>query len=96
MPLYIVAQFHAKPGCEQAFSDCLQAVVRPTSAEPGCIEIHLAQALRDPAIFFIQSTWTNEAEFDKHAELPHTKLFLSSVPEWIEHEVRPIRCTRII
>ena len=93
--MYIVAQFHAKPGCEQALTDCLLAVVQPTSEEPGCIEIHLSRALRDPATFFIQSAWTDEGEFEKHAGLPHMQAFLSRVPEWIDHEVRAVRCARL-
>jgi len=95
MPVYIVAQFHAKPGCEHALSECLVAVVKLTCAEPGCIEIHVSRALRDPATFFIQSTWTDEAEFEKHIDLPHTQAFLSRVSEWIDHEVRAIRCARL-
>src|SRR5258708_3265887 len=95
MPMYIVVQFHAKPGCEQSLCDALLAVVEPTRAEPGCLEIHLCRALRDPATFFIQSAWTDEGEFEEHAELPHMKAFLSRVPEWIDHEVRAVRCERV-
>ena len=96
MAMYIVAQFHAKPGCEDALSECLIAIVEPTRAERGCIEIHLARALRDPATFFIESAWTDEGEFEKHAELPHTQAFLACVSEWIDHEVRAIRCARML
>jgi quinol monooxygenase YgiN len=96
MALYIVAQFHAKPECEQQLSEALLAVVEPTRAEPGCIEIHVCRALRDPATFFIQSAWTDEGEFEKHAELPHTKSFLSRVPQLIDHEFRAVRCARLV
>jgi len=95
MALYIVVQFHAKPGCEAQLSDALKAVVEPTRAEPGCIEIHLCGALRDPATFFIQSAWTGEGEFEKHAELPHTVAFLSRLPPLIDHELRVFRCARL-
>jgi quinol monooxygenase YgiN len=53
----------------------LLAIVEPARAEPGCIEIHLCRALRDPATFFIQSAWAGEGEFEKHAELPHMTAF---------------------
>jgi len=76
-------------------SECLLAVVEPTRAEPGCLEIHLSRALRDQATFFIQSAWADEGEFEKHAGLPHTKTFLTRVPQWIDHEVRAVRCARL-
>lgn len=95
MPIYIVAQFHAKPRCQQQLSDTLLAALEPTRAERGCIEIHLCRALRDPATFFITSVWTDEEAFEKHAELPHTTAFLSRVVQWIDHEVRAVRCARL-
>ena len=95
MFFYIVAQFHAKADCEEPLRQTLLAVVEPTRAEPGCLEIHLYGALRDPATFFIHSAWTNEQEFEKHGTLPHTTAFLSQVTEWIDHEVRAVRCDRL-
>lgn len=94
--MYIVAQFHAKPDCEDLLSQALRAVVEPTRAEPGCMEIHVYRALRDPATFFIHSAWTNEEEFEIHATLPHTTAFLSRLPELIDHEARPVRCARLV
>ena len=95
MPLYIVAQMHAKPGCAQRLRASLLEVVEPTRAEAGCMEIHICSALRDPDTFFIQSAWTDEGEFDKHATLPHTQAFLARLPELIDHELRAVRCVRL-
>ena len=95
MRIYIVAEFHAKAGCEERLSEALRAVVEPTRAEPGCIEIQVCRALRDPATFFIQSAWTDEGEFEKHAVLPHTTVFLSRLPQLIDHELRAVRCARV-
>jgi quinol monooxygenase YgiN len=93
--VYIVAQFHAKPDCEKQLMQALLAIVEPTRAEPGCIEIHLYRALHDTATFFIQSAWPNEDAFERHATLPHMTAFLSQVPQWIDHEVRAVRCARL-
>ena len=79
--MYIVAQFHATPTCEQPLSDALLALVEPTRAEPGCLEIHLCRAIRDAATFFIQSEWADEEAFEKHAALPHMTAFLAEVPD---------------
>jgi len=93
--MYIVAQFHAKPNCENLLRQALLAMMEPTRAEPGCIEIHVYHALRDPSTFFIHSAWTNEEAFEIHATLPHTTAFLARLPESIDHEVRPVRCARL-
>jgi quinol monooxygenase YgiN len=70
MPMYVVVQFHARAGCERPLSEASLAIVEPTRAEPGCIEVHVCRALRDPATFFIQSAWADEEEFEEHAALP--------------------------
>ena len=92
MGISVIVRFHAKPGAEQALRDVLLAVVEPTRAEPGCVQIQLYRAIRDSSVFFIHSTWTQEAAFDAHAELPHTQLFLSQLPELIDH---PLEATRV-
>ena len=79
-----------------SLSEALLANVEPTRAEPGCIDIHVFRALRDPATFFIHSAWKDEAEFDQHATLPHTTAMLARVDELIDHERQPVfRCTRL-
>ena len=95
MPMYIVAQFHARQGSNEQLRGSLLEILEPTRAEPGCIEIHLYRALEDPATFFIHSSWREKEDFEKHAGLPHMKAFLSQVPEWIDHEVRAVRCARL-
>ena len=90
-----MAQFHAKAGCEERLREALCTVVEATRAEPGCMEIHVCRALRGPATFFIQSAWADEAEFEKHATLPHTAAFLSRLPQLIDHELRAVRCARV-
>jgi quinol monooxygenase YgiN len=95
MSMYIVAQFHAKAGCENQLNQTLLGIVGPTRAEPGCLEIHLYRALRDPATFFIHSAWVDDEAFEQHATLPHMTAFLSEVPQWMDHEVRALRCSRM-
>ena len=90
--MYAIVQFHAKPNCEKQLMQALISIAEPTRAEPGCIEIHYYRALRDPATFFVQSAWINEEAFERHATLPHMTAFLSQVPQWIDHEVRAVRC----
>jgi quinol monooxygenase YgiN len=49
--------------------------------------------MRDSLVFFIHSTWVQEADFDAHAELPHMRVFLSRLPELIDH---PLEATQVV
>ena len=93
MGISVIVRFNAKPGANQSLLDALLAVVEPTRAEPGCVQIQLYRAIKDSHVFFIHSTWLQEADFDSHAELPHTQLFLSRLPDLIDH---PLDATRVV
>lgn len=43
----------------------------------------------------IYSEWVDEAAFETHAELPHTKRFLEAVADLITHPVQGLR-TKLI
>jgi len=91
MDLFIFARFHARPGNEETVEKTLLAVVAPTRQEPGCVSINLFRSTREPALFYIQSRWKDEAAFDEHAGLPHTVRFLERVQPLIDH---PLDITR--
>ena len=91
MELFIFARFHASAGNESAVAEALDAVVRPSREEPGCLNIHAFRSIRDPRLFYIHSRWTNEEAFDLHATLPHTVRFLERVAPLIDH---PLDVTR--
>jgi quinol monooxygenase YgiN len=91
LELFIFARFHASAGNESAVAEALDAVVRPSREEPGCLNIHAFRSIREPRLFYIHSRWTNEEAFDLHATLPHTVRFIERVAPLIEH---PLDVTR--
>lgn len=91
MELHVFARFHARAGCEDAVAAALRDVVPPTLGEPGCLSIDAYRSTRDLHLFHIHSCWTDEAAFDRHAELPHTVRFLACVQPLIDH---PLDITR--
>ena len=95
MPVHNFVRFEPIPGKEQQLREELRLLLGPTRAEPGCIRIHLYEALRDPLIFYIHSEWVNEAAFDAHPKLPHMTCFLSIVAELVTHPVKGIRAKQI-
>ena len=95
LPLHTFVRFEPQPGKEQQLRDELLALLEPTRAEPGCIRIHLYEALRDPLIFYVHSEWVDEAAFDTHAKLPHITRFLGMVGKLTTNPVKGIRTKQI-
>jgi len=95
LPIHTFVRFEPLPGKEQQLRDELLLVLEPTRAEPGCIRIHLYEALREPLVFYIHSEWVDEAAFDAHAKLPHVTRFLALVGELVTHRVQSVR-TKLI
>ena len=95
MQLFIFARFHAHPGNEGAVAEALLEVIVPTRAEAGCLSIHAFQSVRDSQLFYIHSRWKDEAAFDYHAGLPHTRRFIQRVEPLIEGPLDVTRAERI-
>ena len=95
LEIFIFARFHARPGNEGALAAALVDVLAPTREEPGCLSIHAFRSIRDPRLFYIHSRWKDEAAFEWHGDLPHTKLFVERVEAVIDHPLDVTRAERI-
>jgi quinol monooxygenase YgiN len=95
MELFIFARFRARPGNERAVAEVLLDVLAPSREEPGCLNIHAFRSTRDPRLFYIHSRWKDEAAFEHHASLPHTRRFVERVEPLIHHPLDVTRAERI-
>ena len=91
MELFIFARFHAREANEDKVEEAIRAVLARTSKEPGCISIHAFRSTRDARLFYVHARWQDEAAFENHIRLPHTKLFVETVEKLIDH---PLDVTR--
>lgn len=91
MELYIFGRFHARKGQENVIAEGVREVVALSREEPGCLSIHGFRSVRDPRLFYIHARWADEATFEVHARMPHTRQFLKMVEPLIDH---PIDVTR--
>jgi quinol monooxygenase YgiN len=95
MELFIFARFHARPGNEGAVEEAILDNLAPSREEPGCLSIHAFRSTRDPQLFYIYSHWKDEAAFENHAGLPHTRRFLDRVEPLIDHPLDVTRAGQI-
>lgn len=91
MELFIFARFRAQESREGKLEEAIRAVLAPTSKEPGCVSIHAFRSTGDSRLFYVHARWKDEAAFEKHIRLPHTKLFVDTVEKLIDH---PLDVTR--
>ena len=88
MPLDTFVRFHARPGAEEVVAGAMRDACADVRAEPGCVFIDYFRSTRDPALFYIHSSWRDEAAFEVHAELPHTVRFLERVAPALDHPLK--------
>src|SRR3954447_3990945 len=94
--LAIIGEFRALPGSEREVEVATRRAVSQTRREPDCLAIHAFKSNRDAALFYVHSRWTDEAAFEAHARLPHTRQFIETVEPLITtHKVEVARLTLI-
>ena len=88
-------KFVVREMMEGEVEKALRAVLGPTREEAGCVKIDAFRALRRGRVFYIHSTWKDEAAFEYHATLPHTVRFIGQMKELVEKEFEMTRTERI-
>jgi quinol monooxygenase YgiN len=89
--LFIFIRFHAREGARETLASELRTTVNRVRNEPGCLDIEAYGAVGDLRLFWLHAVWTDEAAFDRHAELLETTQFIDSVQRLIDH---PFEVTR--
>ncbi|MBI4909385.1 MAG: antibiotic biosynthesis monooxygenase [Acidobacteria bacterium] len=95
MSVHNFARFEPRHGMEAEVRTELLAVVSPTRTEPGCLSIHVYEAVNEPSVFFIHSEWRDEAAFDEHTRFPHTVRFVENISLYVTHPVKGDRTNEI-
>ena len=95
MEQYVFVRLLARPGEERGVEEALREVMGPSREEAGCLSFHLFRSMRERRLFYIHSKWVNEAAFQKHGELAHTKRFLERVDALLE-QPREVARTEMI
>ncbi|QNH08181.1 antibiotic biosynthesis monooxygenase [Pseudomonas sp. B11D7D] len=66
---------HTKPEQADAFEQLFRSYVKPSRAEPGCIEYHMLRDAQDPTLFIFYEVWASPEAFELHVALPHMREF---------------------
>jgi quinol monooxygenase YgiN len=96
MEMSFIARFHVRAGAEAAAEAAMLEVGAATEAESGCLEYRALRARSDRQAFVIYSRWRDEAAFDLHADLPHTRRYLETMNGLIDRETEFTRAEAIV
>src|SRR5215469_3169978 len=88
-------KFVVREMMEGEVEKALRAVLGPTREEAGCVKINAFRALRGGKVFYIHSTWKDEAAFEYHATLPHTLRFIGRMKELVQKDFEMTRTEAI-
>jgi quinol monooxygenase YgiN len=75
----VFVRLRAGEGDERAVEEALLEVMGPSREEAGCMSFYVFRSMRDRRLFYIHSRRVDEAAFQTHAELAHTRRFLERV-----------------
>ncbi|HEX4544886.1 MAG TPA: putative quinol monooxygenase [Candidatus Acidoferrum sp.] len=84
MEQFVFVRLRARVGEESSVVEALLEVVRPSRDEAGCVSFHVFRSMRDRRLFYIHSRWVDEAAFQTHATLAHTRRFLERMDVLLE------------
>jgi len=93
--MHCFVRFEPQPGKAMAFREELLRVADASRAEIGCVALHVFESLREPCLFAIHSEWADEAAFESHAQLPHTRRFVAAAEKLLTHPVQALRTREI-
>ena len=81
---------------EGALREELLRVTGPSRDEAGCLRIDVFETIREPVEFAIHSEWIDEAAFELHATLPHTRRFVAAVENLMSHPLQGLKMHQIV
>lgn len=70
-PYTVLVILEAKPGKEKQLQAALEAVIKPSRMEAGCIEYRLHQDEENPAQFFFYENWKSKEILQQHTSQPY-------------------------
>jgi quinol monooxygenase YgiN len=95
MELFLFARLYARASNADAVRQAIHDVQGPTRNEPGCLEFHAFQSIRDVNEFYVHSRWKDRSAFDHHAAQPHTTRFVARVEPLIDAPLAPVLTQRL-
>ena len=83
----LIAYLHAKPEKRDELLKVLHSFVKPSRAEPACVDYHLHVSNDDPNLFVFYENWRTRKELDEHPQTPILNSFWSRRFDLLQKDV---------
>ena len=83
----LIAYLHAKPEKRDELLKVLHSFVKPSRAEPACVDYHLHVSNDDPNLFVFYENWRTRKELDEHLQTPILTSFWSRRFDLLQKDV---------
>jgi quinol monooxygenase YgiN len=77
----LIAYLHARPEKRDELLKLLNTFVKPTRAEPGCVDYHFHVSNSDPNLFIFYENWRSRRDLDEHLQTPILRSFVTASPD---------------
>lgn len=84
----VTATIEAAPGKEADLADALRTLCEATVREPGCRVFQVMRVRGQPGAFVLWEHFADQAAFDAHMAMEHTKAFFA---RGLTRDIRPVR-----
>lgn len=84
--LTVIAYMTAAPGKTDELRAALEGLIAPTTAEDGCVNYDLHEAVEAPGTFFFYENWESGAHLDAHLATPHLVQLAERIPELLDEK----------
>ena len=82
--LTVIAYMKAAPGKTDELRTALEGLIAPTTAEDGCVNYDLHEAVEEPGTFFFYENWEGAEQLDAHLATPHLVQFAGRIEELLD------------
>ncbi len=91
--VFVIAEFRARKGQEQALKGVLNALIPPTRREPSCLQYDLLVDAANPAMLVFLERWETDDSLERHLQSLHVQ---TARKDWAalleaEPEIRQLR-----
>jgi quinol monooxygenase YgiN len=90
MEIDLFARLQGRPGAQREMKKAIHDVQVPTRAEPGCLDDHAFQSIKDPEEFYVHSRSRDLAAFENHVRQSHTIRFSERIEKLMDQPLSPV------
>ncbi len=84
--VFVIAEFCARKGQEQALKAVLNALIPPTRREPSCLQYDLLADAGDPAKLVFLERWETDDSLERHLLTAHVQIARKDWAPLVESE----------